>query len=117
MSDQPADVRMPRINQEVDRWHLETFPQILAVVDRDGDVWTRDPDAADGDGWVWRNELGHLAAPAPAAQMATAIKPAQKPGVEEAEAAMERLITSSMDSAPSTESSSGFSSHIFHCSG
>ena len=38
-----------RINSEVDRWHLETYPQILAVVDRDGDVWTRD-----GDDWVWQ---------------------------------------------------------------
>lgn len=60
----------PRINQEVDRWHLETYPQILAVVDRDGDVWTRDPDAADGDVWVWRSGYGHLAAPAPAVHLA-----------------------------------------------
>lgn len=41
------DVRI-RVNSAVDRWHLETFPQILAVVDRDGDVWTRY-----GDLWVW----------------------------------------------------------------
>lgn len=59
----------PRINQEVDRWHLDTFSQIVAVVDRDGDVWTREPDAADGDVWVWWSVDGHYADAAPAAQM------------------------------------------------
>lgn len=33
-----------RPNQEVTRWHLDTFSQIVAVVDRDGDVWVRDGD-------------------------------------------------------------------------
>lgn len=60
----------PCVNSEVDRWELETYPQILAVVDRDGDVWTRDPDAADGDVWVWWNADGYPAEFATAAQLA-----------------------------------------------
>lgn len=37
-----------RPNQEATRWHLEVIPEIVAVVDRDGDVWVRD-----GDCWRW----------------------------------------------------------------
>lgn len=35
---------MPAINQEVIPADLDRFPSIVAVVDRDGDVWVRDGD-------------------------------------------------------------------------
>ena len=35
---------MPQINQEVIPEDLDRFPSIVAVVDRDGDVWVRDGD-------------------------------------------------------------------------
>lgn len=47
MSDVPVVAtlpRMPAINQEVIPADLDRFPSILAVVDRDGDVWVRDGD-------------------------------------------------------------------------
>ena len=36
---------MPKINQEVIPADLDRFPSIVAVVDRDADVWVRDGDA------------------------------------------------------------------------
>ena len=47
MSDVPRVAtlpRMPAINQEVIPADLDRFPSIMAVVDRDADVWVRDGD-------------------------------------------------------------------------
>lgn len=53
----PLTNGLPHVNQEVDRWDLEVHPRILAVVDCDGDVWTRD-----GDNWLWLPADGGLEA-------------------------------------------------------
>lgn len=47
MSDVPVVATlpaMPAINQEVIPEDLDRFPSIVAVVDRDADVWVRDGD-------------------------------------------------------------------------
>ena len=48
MSETDFTPSLPAINQEVIPADLDRFPSIVAVVDRDADVWVRD-----GDAWAY----------------------------------------------------------------